>query len=149
MSTCPAPCCCCCCWPAPAAVPLVIPSTLCTGFNLQGTRVPTELKQHYSSIMIDGMWIAVLKPLFLRERLLPHGQMLLVFHQSEKRWAGLDSQSVIVVFRIAPKRREKQSRLSFLLWNLRTYTFSEFICTESRLQLKGEGNDAYMFCKNK
>lgn len=34
MSTCPDPCCCCCCWPAPAAVPLVIPSTLCTGFNL-------------------------------------------------------------------------------------------------------------------
>lgn len=34
MSTCPEPCCCCCCWPAPAAVPLVIPSTLCTGFNL-------------------------------------------------------------------------------------------------------------------
>lgn len=33
MSTCPDPCCCC-CWPAPAAVPLVIPSTLCTGFNL-------------------------------------------------------------------------------------------------------------------
>lgn len=35
MSTCPDPCCCCCCWPAPADVPLVIPSTLCTGFNLK------------------------------------------------------------------------------------------------------------------
>lgn len=33
MSTCPDPCCC--CWPAPTAVPLVIPSTLCTGFNLR------------------------------------------------------------------------------------------------------------------
>lgn len=39
MSTWPAPCCCCCCWPAAAAAPLVIPSTLCTGFNLIGTNI--------------------------------------------------------------------------------------------------------------
>lgn len=46
-------------------------------------------------------------PLFLGERLLPHGQMLLVFHQTEKRGACLDPQPIVVVFRITPDRNEE------------------------------------------
>ena len=41
-------------------------------------------------------------PLFLGERLLPHGQVLLVLHQSDERRAGLDPQAVVVVLRITP-----------------------------------------------
>ncbi len=38
MSGRPELCCCCCCCPDPDDIPLVIPSTFCTGFSLQGDR---------------------------------------------------------------------------------------------------------------
>lgn len=56
------------------------------------------------------LWI----PLFLWERLLPHSQVLLVFHQPEKRRARFDSQPIIVVFRITPNRKTNVVWLLFL-----------------------------------
>lgn len=41
-------------------------------------------------------------PLLLGEGLLPHGQMLLVFHQTQEGGARLDPQAIVVVFRVAP-----------------------------------------------
>lgn len=61
-------------------------------------------------------------PLLLGEGLLPHGQMLLVFHQTQERGAGLDPQAIVVVFRVAPDGNRQRAHLDINLTQLHVRT---------------------------